>query len=267
MNRKNIILIAVLINAGLLSVLLIAALTTQEEAMPAPTLLGDTASGLHKLEENPLFGDSIDLAMRKSPQTQAELPIAISLSETLKPAEPAIQLPNPPAVKEEILVHKLPPLVPEAAPAAPLAPAASASPVAVAPASSGPPTAVKPTTAAGHAEVVVKKGDTLEKIAKASRATVDELIKLNHLSSSFLRVGQVLKIPQEHAVVAKTKAAVPEKKPVEASGPEYYTVKVGDNPWTIAMKHHIKVEELLRLNSLNEEKARKLKPGDRLRTR
>ena len=50
-------------------------------------------------------------------------------------------------------------------------------------------------------------------------------------------------------------------------GPEYYTMKVGDNPWAIAMKHHMKVEELLRLNGLNEERARKLKPGDRLRTR
>ncbi|HSX13751.1 MAG TPA: LysM domain-containing protein [Chlamydiales bacterium] len=50
-------------------------------------------------------------------------------------------------------------------------------------------------------------------------------------------------------------------------GPEYYIVKVGDNPWGIAMKHHMKLEELLKLNQLNEEKARKLKPGDRLRTR
>jgi LysM repeat protein len=64
--------------------------------------------------------------------------------------------------------------------------------------------------------------------------------------------------------IAKPKQTVPEKT---ASAPDYYTVKVGDNPWTIAMKHHMKVEELLRINSLNEEKARKLKPGDRLRIR
>ncbi|HEY4254932.1 MAG TPA: LysM domain-containing protein, partial [Chlamydiales bacterium] len=48
-------------------------------------------------------------------------------------------------------------------------------------------------------------------------------------------------------------------------GADYYIVKVGDNPWTIAMKHHLKVEELLKLNGLNEQRARKLKPGDRLR--
>jgi LysM repeat protein len=51
------------------------------------------------------------------------------------------------------------------------------------------------------------------------------------------------------------------------AGPEYYTVKVGDNPWTIAKKHNLKVEELLKLNGLNEQRARKLKPGERLRVK
>jgi LysM repeat protein len=115
----------------------------------------------------------------------------------------------------------------------------------------------------GYMEVAVKKGDSLDKIAKAHHTTVDELIKLNHLPSSFLRIGQVLKVPSD-----KIWTAAPKPKPtVETSSSEYYTIKVGDNPWTIAMKHHMKLEELLKLNSLNEEKARKLKPGDRLRIR
>jgi LysM repeat protein len=116
------------------------------------------------------------------------------------------------------------------------------------------------------ATYIVKKGDSLDKIAKAHHTTVDEIIKLNQLPSSFLRVGQQLKVPAE-----RTLAAAPKPKPPapakEEGAAEYYTVKVGDNPWTIAMKHHMKVEDLLRLNALNEEKARKLKPGDRLRTR
>ncbi len=120
------------------------------------------------------------------------------------------------------------------------------------------PVAPPPSTTFG--EVTVKKGDSLEKIAKAHQTTVDQLIKSNHLTGHFLKIGQVLKIPAE-----KTK--VLDKKPVVDLGPEYYTMKVGDNPWAIAMKHQMKVEELLRLNGLNEERARKLKPGDRLRTR
>ena len=136
-------------------------------------------------------------------------------------------------------VHPLPPLVPEAVPLV----------AAPAPSFQG---------------VTVKKGDTLEKIAKAHRTTVDEIIKCNELPSSFLRIGQMLKMPAAKGAIAK--AAAPEKRSAE-SAPDYSIVKVGDNPWTIAMKHHLKVEELLKLNSLNDEKARRLKPGDRLRIR
>lgn len=109
-------------------------------------------------------------------------------------------------------------------------------------------------------EIKVKKGDNLEKLAKTYHTTVDQILKANHLPSSFLKVGQVLKIPTE-----KSLAKSADKK--NETGPEYYTMKVGENPWAIAMKYHMKVEELLRLNGLNEEKARKLKAGDRLRIR
>lgn len=54
-------------------------------------------------------------------------------------------------------------------------------------------------------------------------------------------------------------------KPVEK--PEFYTVQNGDSPWKIAKKCNIKVEDLLRLNNLDEEKARNLKIGQKLRIR
>jgi LysM repeat protein len=229
MDRKKTILIAVMINAGLLGVLLIAALTTQEEIVaPASTLAGDLSPQLPQFDEALL--------------SSRELPI---LAESPKPLELPIAV-----VEEPSTIHQLPPLVPEVAPAAPIAPVTSV--------------AAAPSAAPSFNEVVVKKGDNLEKIAKAHRTSVDEIIKLNHLPSSFLKVGQVLKIPAERFLAAAAKPA--EKKPLEL-GPEYYTMRVGDNPWAIAMKHHMKVEELLRLNGLNEERARKLKPGDRLRIR
>lgn len=239
MNRKNTILLAVLINAGLLVVLFVTALTTQEEVSIPPTH-EMAAAPKNTPDAAPLFGDEIDLAMRQAPTADVLPQVVPDPSANAKPAE-------------QTLVHQLPPLVPEAASAA----APIEVPVAASPVKSDAP----------FAQVTVKKGDTLEKIAKANKTTVDEIIKLNHLSSSFLRIGQTLKIPAAKSAVAKAvKAAAPEKRAVE-SGPDYYTVKVGDNPWTIAMKHHLKVEELLKLNGLNEEKARKLKPGDRLRIR
>lgn len=148
---------------------------------------------------------------------------------------PSIPLIEPMAVATEPeIVHKLPP------------------PILAHPPASTPPAVSEPTSA----EVVVKKGDTLDKIAKAHHVTIDELLRFNQLQSTFLRPGQMLKIP----------ASVKEQRPA-SNDPDYYVVKVGDTPWMIAHKHHIKVEELLKMNHLNSEKAKRLKPGDRLRVR
>lgn len=210
MDRKKTIITAVIINAGVLGVLFIAALAGRDEGAPSSEPMA-----LHS-EPAPLFIE----------------PAPLQKSEPL----PLVQLPSEVPKAEEPVAHKLPPLAKETA------------------------------SSAEYVEIAVKKGDTLEKIARAHRTTAEEIIKLNQLPSSFLRIGQILKVP-----VVKTLATAPKLKPTapieKAAGPEYYTVKVGDNPWTIAMKHHRSVEELLKLNGLNEEKARKLKPGDRLRIR
>jgi len=109
-------------------------------------------------------------------------------------------------------------------------------------------------------EIIVKKGDSLDKIAKSYGISVDDIVDENQLKTTIIRIGQTLKIPS----VEKT--ATRKVKKVVVNG-EYYTVKPGDNPWTIAMKHNIKVEDLLKMNNLNKEKAKKLRPGDKLRIR
>ena len=111
-------------------------------------------------------------------------------------------------------------------------------------------------------ELVVKKGDVLEKIAKLYHTNVQELMKVNKLSSTNLHIGQVLKVPN---ITGAVKASVASAK--SENSVKYYTVKSGDNPWTIAVKNHLKVEELLRLNNMDEARARKLKPGDQMRIR
>jgi LysM repeat protein len=222
-HRKNTILLAVLINAGLLLVLFITALTSKDEVAPVATNNMVEAS-----PPLPLFGEEL--------ATQSN------------------GLAEPVAIASSPVVHSLPPLeqpAPQAIQVAPQVPAIAAVPIS-APVQSTP----------SFREVVVKKGESLEKIAKHHRTTVDEIIKLNQLSSSFLRLGQVIKVPTEKTVSSST--AMVATTPVD-KGADYYIVKVGDSPWTIAMKHHLKVEELLKLNGLNEQKARKLKPGDRLR--
>ncbi len=230
MNRKNTILIAVIINAGLLALLLVAALTMQED-LP------------------------IESHVAKSEPIELQLP---QFDDALKGQEIAALTLSEPAksLEEPAFVHKLPQLadpgpvleLPQSIPT----PAPEPQPVVQSPPMLAP---------IQVNEVVVKKGDSLEKIAKVHHTTVDEIIKLNQLPSTFLRIGQMLKIPSERSL-----PRVSEKKTL-ANSPEYYTMKVGENPWAIAQKYHMKVEELLKLNGLNEEKARKLKPGDRLRIR
>lgn len=47
----------------------------------------------------------------------------------------------------------------------------------------------------------------------------------------------------------------------------YYIVKGGDNPWKIAKQFQVNFDDILRLNNLDEEKARNMKIGDRIRVK
>ena len=77
----------------------------------------------------------------------------------------------------------------------------------------------------------VVKGDSLWLIAKRYGITVDDLIKLNNLTTLNLQIGDKLKVP---------------KKETERT----YIVKNGDTLWSIAKNNNISVEELKQLNNL-----------------
>lgn len=106
-------------------------------------------------------------------------------------------------------------------------------------------------------QITVKKGDVLERIARQHHVTVGDIMKASGLTSSRLKIGQVLKIPAATLSQAALSSNVGDER--------YYTIQAGDNPWMIAVRHHMKVEELLKLNNLDEQKARRLKAGDQIR--
>jgi LysM repeat protein len=223
MSRKDTIIIAVLINAGLLIVLFASALksSTPEIAVaPKQNVLTETPS--FKTESVVTVGDEVDQALQKmaaTPPAAYTSPAVPSFAEDLKPFTPVIEHPAPQASLAAAPEEK------------------------------------------EYSEIKVKKGDVLEKIARQHHTSVDAIIAYNQLGSTNLRIGQVLKIPSKKATQVQTPALAAQPK---ADGHKYYTVKTGDNPWTIAVKNHMKVEELLRINQLDQEKARKLKPGDKL---
>ena len=84
---------------------------------------------------------------------------------------------------------------------------------------------------------IVKKGDSLWSIASKNNTTVDNIKKLNNLSSNNLSIGQVLKLSYDA-----------ENGSAEESN--IYTVKKGDSLWLIANKYGTTVDELASANGL-----------------
>ena len=87
----------------------------------------------------------------------------------------------------------------------------------------------------------VKSGDNLYTIAKKYNTTVDEIKKLNNLTNNNLYIGQVLRIPEMFT---------PQD---EMLLPNYinYTVKKGDNLYSIAKDNNITVDTIISDNSLS----------------
>lgn len=95
----------------------------------------------------------------------------------------------------------------------------------------------------------VKQGDHLSKISKKYDISVDELRRINKLSSDKLKVGQILKIKEK-------------KKSSSSASGQYYTVESGDNLSEIGKKFQISVTELKELNQLSGSQ---LKIGQKLK--
>ncbi len=147
------------------------------------------------------------------------------------------------------------------------APAEAPAPVASAPAMA-PATALAPAPAAERI-VVVTKGDTIGKIAKANGVTAAALAKANGIDGTMIRIGQKLKIPEvagagtEAKPVSAPAQAVAAAAAQQASSPAgTYTVAAGDTLAKIAKKFGTKAETLAKLNSISDP--RKLKIGQKL---
>lgn len=84
----------------------------------------------------------------------------------------------------------------------------------------------------------VIKGDTLYGIANKLDTTVDELKKINNLTSNSLSIGQILKVPV---------------KSIDTGETELYQVQKGDTLYGIANKYGITLKELKAINNLEND--------------
>lgn len=228
MNRKDTILVAVLINAGVLVVLFTSALKNKNtEKMvihEEPVALVQEA----KIDNLSIMKDEIDLAIEQAKKEQDAKQVA-----SIAPSGSEIVFDQQPSQE---IAKQLDPTAPQ--------------------------------PSLTYVEFTVKKGDFLAKIAKRYNVAVEEIMKANNLKNSNLRIGQVLKIPQTSSEnIAAVKAKINSPSQDATVGQKFYTIRSGDNPWTIAKKHNMKLDELLKMNNLTAEKAKQLKVGDKLKVK
>lgn len=239
MSRKDTIIIAVLVNAGLLMALFATAMRSNKKQEAKAQL------------EIAVAEKTESVANETMPLAQAENILDATIGGAVLDETSSDML------GEEIDIASLTPTVAEV-------PSEVAAEPAPAKLSETPAIALEAKTQdPSTITVTVKKGDVLEKIARHNGSTVALIMKANNLSSTNLKIGQVLKVPQKDKKDS-TSASIAKTESKEA---EYYTVKEGDSPWLIASRNKVKLDDLLRLNSMDEQKAKRLRPGDKLRIR
>ena len=90
-----------------------------------------------------------------------------------------------------------------------------------------------PVSPGENSTYVVKAGDSLYKIANQFGTTVEELMRLNQLTSNTLSIGQILTLPKAN------------------NNQEIHIVKAGDNLYSIARMHNTTVDDIKRVNNLS----------------
>ena len=121
----------------------------------------------------------------------------------------------------------------------------------------------------GSTEYIVKRGDSLSKIANQFDTSVRAIKAANGLSSDLIRVGDKLVVPVSSSSTGTSSAmsAAPSDSisssstapSFSASGARTHTVKSGEYPGKIASQYDMTTDELLALNGITDP--RKLQVG------
>lgn len=239
MNRRDTIIIAVLLNVGLLAILFMMAINSSDEMMKDQE--GSREFNVVEATQQSTFEEAPELIAINQPSTDEIDSVLQEYAANISPQEILLDEEKAEEVEE----------------------------------TEAEPEKDKPTTSSQQSEelikVTVKRGDALEKIARANGTTVSAIKKINKLTTERLDIGQVLKVPKKVGASPSTAKATSNKseetKVAIVTAPEWYIVKSGDNPWKIAKQFHVKYDDILKLNNLDEEKARNLKIGDKVRVK
>ncbi|HPT69621.1 MAG TPA: LysM peptidoglycan-binding domain-containing protein [Syntrophomonas sp.] len=102
------------------------------------------------------------------------------------------------------------------------------------------------------ANYAVQAGDTLWKISNTYGVSIDQIKKLNGLSSDFLNIGQKLILTSNTNQAAVTAPAVTVNN-ASTTNSGIYVVKSGDSLWAIANKFGTSIASIKALNGLSSD--------------
>ena len=100
---------------------------------------------------------------------------------------------------------------------------------------------------------VIRSGDNPWTIAKQYGISMEDLVKFNDIKNTKnLQIGQVLKIPPSAAPAPHKPIGEPVSERASPGELETYTIKKGDNPWTVAKRLKIDYQKLIDLNRITD---------------
>lgn len=249
MKRRDVIIIAVLINAGLLTILGMLAFNFEEEQVSMPSGTVETILEILPSEpkatqrQSPVLVveplDEVDRALKEF-ENHPNLLHTFHTDDESEPTNGEIEEP----------IHPKPTPTPKPKPTP----------------------AVLTNQEDKFIQVKVKRGDSLDKIAKAHGISIAALKEWNQLKSDRLSIGQSLRVQMSDKKSSLPKPSNAQNQIADAaakkqnSDSRYYTVKSGDSLSKIAKQMNLKTEDLMKLNHLDEASARNLKIGDQIRT-
>ncbi len=104
---------------------------------------------------------------------------------------------------------------------------------------------------------IVKRGDTLWKIANRNGTTISAIKNANDISSNVIYPGMSLMVP------GKTSSVTGNSSMKLRNDYKIYTIRRGDSLWEIAKIHNVSIKDLARWNSIKSTS--RLYPGDKLK--